>query len=204
MYYKNEEQELQKEENLYLLQRFLTMTQNGSMTWYCTYFAPVSFVLSERDDGSPDAFLSQLYTVKTTWNGIGWELSFAETIKIPSGQSTVHVMGEPIDRPARRFEIQHITETEISSGTDVTEQQRYQNPLAAQLAGEVLAQIENSDTVQDAYSWAEYNVMKNVPRQYFHQPLYKMGKKLLENKQPMVYHKCVVDGEYRQSMLQKQ
>lgn len=204
MYYKNEEQELQREENLYLLQRFLTMTQNGSLTWECTYFAPVSFVLSERDDGGPDAFLSQLYTVTTTWNGIGWELSFAETIKIPSGQSTVHVMGEQINQPARRFEIQHITEMIIPSESDATEQQHYQNSPAAQLAGTVLAQIENSDTVQDAYSWAEYNVIKNVPRQYFHQPLYKMGKKLLENRQPMVYHKCVVDGEYRQSILQKQ
>lgn len=45
-----ENQELEREEEAYLLQRLLTMTAKGQIVWHCTYFAPVSFMMAQ-DEG---------------------------------------------------------------------------------------------------------------------------------------------------------
>lgn len=195
MYKDLENLELQREEETYLLRRFLAMTMQEKLNWHCTYFAPVSFILAEDEEQSPDAFLSQLFTVNCQLNGVDWELSVWESIKIPSGQGLVRLTGERAAPGQRHIEVQY---TVPADHTDA-ESMQHSDPVVAQLAGAILKQIEQSDTVREAYTWATFNVVRNVPNRYLRHPLYKLGKKLLADRQALAFHRCILDKEWLQN-----
>lgn len=198
MYVQNryEERTLEKEEEAYLLQRLLTMTTKGQIHWCCTNFAPVSFMLAEDEQG-PDPFLSQLFTVECHLNGVSWELSISESIRMRSGVGEVRVLGEQENGNHRQLEAQYIGEI----GKQSSDTKPCADPVVAQLAGAILEQIESSDVALESYTWATFDLIRNTPERYQNDPLYRFGEKLLENKQALAFHQCVVDGSYRQKLL---
>lgn len=195
-----ENQELEREEEAYLLQRLLTMTAKGQIVWHCTYFAPVSFMMAQ-DEGGADPFLSQLFTVQCHLNGVGWELSISETIKMPSGVGEVRIMGEQENGQHRRMEALYIGNAKTQTVLKEKEHERSCGPVAARLAGAILEQIEESDAALESYTWATFDLIRNVPEQYLDNSLYKLGERLFENRQALAFHQCVVDRTYRQMRL---
>ena len=192
--------ELEREEEAYLLQRLLTMTAKGQIDWHCTYFAPVSFMLA-KDEGKQEPFLSQLFTVHCHLNGVDWELSISETIKMSSGVSEVRIVGEQEKGQHRRMEALYIGNAKTQTVLKEKEHERSCCPVAAQLAGAILEQIEESDAALESYTWATFDLIRNVPEQYLDNPLYKLGERLFENRQALAFHQCVVDRTYRQMRL---
>ena len=170
-----ENQELEREEEAYLLQRLLTMTAKGQIVWHCTYFAPVSFMMAQ-DEGGADPFLSQLFTVQCHLNGVGWELSISETIKMPSGVGEVRIMGEQENGQHRRMEALYIGNAKTQTVLKEKEHERSCGPVAARLAGAILEQIEESDAALESYTWATFDLIRNVPGQYLDNSLYKLGE----------------------------
>lgn len=195
-----ENQELEREEEAYLLQRLLTMTAKGQIVWHCTYFAPVSFMLA-KDEGKQEPFLSQLFTVHCHLNGVDWELSISETIKMLSGVGEVRIMGEQENEQHRRMEALYIGNAKTQTVLKEKEQEQSGGPAVAQLAGAILGQIEESDAALESYTWATFDLIRNVPEQYLDNPLYKLGERLFENRQALAFHQCVVDRTYRQMRL---
>ena len=159
-----ENQELEREEEAYLLQRLLTMTAKGQIVWHCTYFAPVSFMMAQ-DEGGADPFWSQLFTVQCHLNGVGWELSISETIKMPSGVGEVRIMGEQENGQHRRMEALYIGNAKTQTILKEKEQEQFCDPVVAQLAGTILRQIEESDAALESYIWAAFNLMRTVLEQ---------------------------------------
>ena len=102
-----ENQELEREEEAYLLQRLLTMTAKGQIVWHCTYFAPVSFMM-EKDEEKQEPFLSQLFTVHCHLNGVDGKLSISQNIKISSGLSEDRIIGEQVNGQHRRMKALYI------------------------------------------------------------------------------------------------
>lgn len=193
-------QELEREEEAYLLQRLLTMTAKGQIDWHCTYFAPVSFMLA-KDEKKQEPFLSQLFTVHCHLNGVDWELSISETIKMSSGVSEVRIVGEQENGQHRRMEALYIGNAKTQTVLKEKGQEQSGGPAVAQLAGAILGQIEESDAALESYTWATFNLIRNVPEQYLDNPLYKLGERLFENRQAQAFHKCTVDGSYRKKLL---
>lgn len=195
-----ENQELEREEEAYLLQRLLTMTAKGQIVWHCTYFAPVSFMMAQ-DEGGADPFLSQLFTVQCHLNGVGRELSISETIKMLSGVSGVRIIGEQEKGQHRRMEALYIGNAKTQTVLKEKGQEQSGGPAVARLAGAILEQIEESDAALESYTWATFNLIRNVPEQYLDNSLYKLGERLFENRQVLAFHQCVVDRTYRQMRL---
>lgn len=195
-----ENQELEREEEAYLLQRLLTMTAKGQIVWHCTYFAPVSFMMAQ-DEGGADPFLSQLFTVQCHLNGVGWELSISETIKMLSGVSGVRIIGEQEKGQHRRMEALYIGNAKTQTVLKEKGQEQSGSPAVARLAGAILEQIEESDAALESYTWATFDLIRNVPEQYLDNSLYKLGERLFENRKALAFHKCTVDGSYRKKLL---
>ena len=53
----------------------------------------------------------------------------------------------------------------------------------------------------ESYTWAAFDLIRNVPEQYLDNSLYKLGERLFENRQALAFHQCVVDGTYHQMRL---
>ena len=45
----------------------------------------------------------------------------------------------------------------------------------------------------ESYTWAAFDLIRNVPEQYLDNALYKLGERLFENRQALAFHQCVVD-----------
>ena len=79
------------EEQNYLLNSLLTLTQKNPAIWECVEYNPLSFLSSEEDDGTISACIVQMFVFQAELNQVEFELELSEHIDITTGKGDIYI-----------------------------------------------------------------------------------------------------------------
>lgn len=195
-------EEIRKEEETNMLRNIADLTERGKIKWECVEYNPISFMDEDKVDGS-SAYLSQMFTLTATIGGFPHELELAEYIEIPSGKGNYaitlirNVPGEYVQIEEALSYYSDIYDA-CSPDELIT---RFQDYPITKLCNSVVPQIIESDAVKEVFEWARFFNEEGISKKLMNHPLTKLGETLFSERRLLDYHRCVLDVQFRKSLL---
>jgi len=176
-------------------------TKQGLLKWELFNYLPLGIMDADEYDETP-AYIAQSFDLKTTINGLPYELSITEKIVLPGGKGDVFIM---LTRNVPDMFMQ--TDEGLSLDFDYTDSapeelaEKYKNNPAMILADVLIPQNIDSDIIGEVMSWARYYNEVDVDKKFSRNKLNKLCKKLFDEQRLLDFHRIVFDMEYRDKLM---
>ncbi|HIS29937.1 MAG TPA: hypothetical protein IAB44_00060 [Candidatus Limivivens intestinipullorum] len=195
-------EELIYEEDRELLKRITRLTEQGKIKWNLVEYGPLCFMNEDIVDET-SAYLCQMFTLTTKFNGLPYELELSEYITIPDGKGNIALTlirdiedgFLKIDTAlSRDFEIyENCTAEKIAFA--------YAEDPIMKITAFLVPNIIDSDIVMEAVEWAAFIYEKGISEELLNDPLVRLAEKLFNEWRPLDYHKILFDIPYRKSLM---
>ena len=150
------------EEQNYLLNSLLTLTQKNPAIWECVEYNPLSFLSSEEDDGTISACIVQMFVFQSELNQVEFELELSEHIDITTGKGDIYITLEKQSPDSYdKIDTGLSFETEYEDCAAEQIQSQFGNHVAAQMAEALVPPALQSDAASSApVSYTHLDVYK--------------------------------------------
>lgn len=190
------------EEQNYLLNSLLTLTQKNPAIWECVEYNPLSFLSSEEDDGTISACIVQMFVFQSELNQVEFELELSEHIDITTGKGDIYITLEKQSPDSYdKIDTGLSFETEYEDCAAEQIQSQFGNHVAAQMAEALVPPALQSDAASSALQWAIFSVEGDTPLKFKESSLYKLGEALFDSRRFLEFHRCVLDCSYREKLM---
>lgn len=195
-------EELMEEEDRYLLESLYDLTKKGKMEWTCTEYNPLTFFTDERDDGELVPELTHMFTFSSDYQGDHYELEISEGIKVFSGKGDVYLTLEREGSSDYR-KIDIALSFDIAYDDYEAEEllEQYQNHIVTRFADLLIPAAADGRTVRQTFDWAGYDDVQNTEERFLTEPLYELGEMLFNEQRVADFHRCVLDTEFRNDLM---
>lgn len=189
------------DEQIYQVRQLAELTRSGKINWECIEYAPFSFMLG-GDWGTDEPYLTQMFTLRAEHNGGTYELQLSENIDFQSEKGDIAITLERGEMAGfMKHEDALSFENERYSDCPVEKlEETFKDHVAVLFSSAVPAALD-SETVKDTFEWAAYVNEDVTDKKLLSHPLFKLGEKLFHERDLLAFHRCVLDVEYRQKLL---
>lgn len=198
-----------REEEDNLIHSIISLSKDGILHWECTGYNPISAMSGEDFDEDTikfNPYVAQMYSLECEYQGNSFELEISETINLNDKKGTMgfdlyvendHAAKQKIEMNIcydKRYE-------DLSADQLLTE---YKEHLSVMMADAVIRYVEGSDAAEDAFTWARFINETNFPKSARRNPISKLAELLLKQHRIDDFHKCVLDLEFRNQLIQNE
>lgn len=191
-----------KEEHRYLLETLLSLTKKDPTIWDCTEFSPVSFLLSQDEDGSTIACIIQCFEFQSMIKQVQFNLGITETIEFKAGVGNIHLSLEKRS-PEMYDQIDEFVscEPKRQSPSEIYNQKPFKDEIITQFSEILIPYALKSDAAISALQWASFNVLKGIPVKFKRNKLFRFGQQLFDTGRFYDFHKSILDLSVRERLM---
>ena len=193
-----------EDEQVYQVRQLAELTRKGKINWTCIEYAPLSF-MTGNDLGKAAPYFVQMFTLGTERNGDRLELQLSESIDLRSGKGDIAISLE-------RDGAGGFTKYDDALSFD---NERYTNCAAGDLGeafkdhiavlfASAVPEALKSEAVSETYDWARFTCESGIRTEWREHALFKLCEKLFNERNLLGFHHCVLDLEYRKTLLDEQ
>lgn len=177
-------------------------TKRGKIQWVCTNYAPISLFYGSKDDDS-DASLFQTFEAEANLNGRLVQVEIFEQIELRSGEGDISGSISFIgDEGLVGYNFGTYYDADICSdlGAEGISPQPSVS-LSVALTDALVPTIVASKVVASRFLGDKLNGLNDEKEPLLCFPIAKLGKKLLNEKRALDYHRMVLDMDFRKNLL---
>lgn len=190
-----------QDERTYQVTQIAEMTRNGKINWECVKYAPLGFLLGSTIDEIPPC-LSQMFTLEAQVNSEVLELELSESIDLLSGKGNIAITLERDGANGfSKYEYALSYEPDLYDDCPAEKLDEVFRDHVAVLFASAVPKALESDAVKSTFEWARFVVEAGVGDDLRTHPLFRLGEKLSSEHDFLAFHRCVLDCDYRQSLL---
>ena len=190
-----------REEERRLIRQIAEQTESGKIGWELTEYNPLSFLNEDKVDDNP-AVIGQTFSFEAIIDGSRYELDVTENIEVPSGMGDYSITltrdeSEDFlkidDALSFDFDRYECTPEEVA--------ERFENSPIARLCNTIIPATLEQEDLEEVFSWARFFNEVGISAKLLNHPLTNLCEKLFDEHRLMDFHRCVLDVDYRQHLL---
>ena len=190
-----------REEGRHLIQRIAKQTESGKIGWELTEYNPLSFLNEDKVDDNP-AVIGQTFSFETIIGGSRYELDVTENIEVPSGMGDYSIT-------LTRDEVENFLKIDDALSFDFDRYECAPEGVAERFADSSIVRLCNAiipvtlaqEDLEEVFSWARFFNERGISTKLLNHPLTKLSEKLFDEHRLMDFHRCVLDVDYREQIL---
>ncbi len=194
--------EIVQEERQELLNRIISLTEQGKIHWTCVEYIPLGFMNRSEYDELP-AYLCQMFYLTANIAGLPYSLDIVEDITIPSGKGDVSITLS-CNQADIFCEIDEIVSGELDAYDECEPEAIatvFKDHPAMRLSAAIVPLIADTKVVKDTFEWAQFISETGISRKLLNHPVVKLAERLFNRQRVLDYHRIIFDTQYREQLL---
>lgn len=194
--------EFWREEEKETLKRIAKLTELGKIKWDCVEYNPLCFMNEDKVEKT-SAYLSQMFTMTTQFNGMPYELEIAEYITIPAGKGDI-TLTLTRDDADDFLKIDSMLSGDVDGYENCSPDEigaKYKDDPVMRLAEALVPSIVDTEVVQDTFEWARFINENGISDKLLNHPVVRLAERLFNEHRLLDYHRILFDIPYREKLV---
>ncbi len=193
-------EEIDKETMELLIGSLADRTLSGKQKWEELDYKPISFVREDAEDG---AFVSQMFKMRTEFNGRRYELEVMEQINLPSGKGDISGMLTFDGDSWGKYDFALSFDEQYDENGPERLKEVFTDSVIVKMMDAVVQVFEGTEAESEGFSYARYYNQTGIEPRWKRMPLVRAGEKLMQEKRMKDFHRMILDADYREEFLKE-